>query len=288
MITLTKFDGQHFCPPVFRQIEGFSGPLYYAQRKTGHPYALAANSWAAVESALHRVLDDFDAFSGKMERAGRERVVAHLLQSHSAFVARVAEFTETLEKRVVPAFVPNGQSARIKSIKGVSTHVDMINNRQKHNQNFFQPITGVSSDKRSIPGFFIAEVTPRGVQRPNPEFHKGRPAFSFAIEIRATLVTAYVVAKKVGAFIEKISSEFGPVGVDRSEGLRIDLLRRVAELPIDTFPFEGAMTMPLWQFSGDHLNIRRAGGNVTPAQLPINFLVPFTPLPGALSFQPPR
>ncbi len=295
-ITLDTKDGQHYRPPLFRQIEQYDGSLYNVDRKRGHPLALALKSWAGVESALDRGLDDFtqlaEAFdTSRCDIEHNKKIVSHALQSYGSFLARVADFIETIGEKVASCFVKEGNKTSIRNLRNDRLHIDLINNAIKHNQNFLSSLLVITPEGKKIQGFAVYELTARGMQRPNPIIHKAHRAFSFATEIRRTLATAYIVGDNVGQFITALSKN-APTRplqqrVDPNEYHLLGLIQRVIDLPIDVFPDENSTTMPFWHFENGVLTIRRAGGKAIPAPRQSTFVMPATPVIGALSIQVP-
>jgi len=290
-ILRTASDGHRYRPGLFRAVEQFEGPMYYEQRAQAHPIPTATNSWNRVEGAADRVLGDFNALSIVLGANPRNPIgqptFERLLQSHSALISRVAEFIETISENVAACFVSPGGRVRVAELRPSRRHVDLICNALKHNQNILTPIVGESRGGVVIPGFVVFEVTPGGVQRPNPLIHNIRRAFSFAVEIRRTLAAAYVVGENVGRLIGTASANNGCQRNDESEARRVQLLKQVSQLPIDIFPFEGSRDMPLWEFPESKLTIRQSGGRVAAAPAPIKMITTFTPQIGALSFERP-
>lgn len=292
-IVLDDRDGQQYRPPLFRQIEQHGGPLFNIDRGYGHPFALASKSWASVESALDRVLDDFsrlaEAFEDNNEQS--RNVASHALQSFGAFSARTAEFIETITENVASCFVKPREKISIRNLKNDRKHIDLINNFIKHNQNFFSSILLLTPEGIKIHGFAVYEVTASGVQRPNAIVHKNRRAFSFANEIRSTFTAAYIVGDNVGRFISSTlqNAPLQPLQQrpNPNEKHFFGLIRKLINLPIYVFPDEGRTTMPFLEFENGILTIRRQGGDAISASPQSRFIFPATPVVGALKIQVP-
>ena len=272
---------------MFRQIEAFGGTLHHEKHDLAHPIALASSSWTAVERALNRAIIDFSTvLAGRFKPGNPEYAVA--LDSHAALIGRAAEFIETLTENVASAFVVPGEKLRISHVKKERRHIDVICNKLKHNQNFLAPVTATANDGRIAYGFSVYSIDAKGEQHPNPEIHKQAEAFSLPLEIRRTIVDCYVISERVSEFVE----QYGSINLYSMEtpaledGQRLDLFKRVSELPKTCFPFEKG-PFPVVGVEGSELTIRPSGGDAERLPHNVTMVVSGTPYLGALKIKVP-
>jgi hypothetical protein len=288
-IVRRALDNFGYKPGPFPEIRRYEGPTFAAGRKLPHPLALASISWAAVERALLRVLDSFSIVQGELDPI-RSAAFPHLLDEYAVLIARLAEYIETISENVAAYFVPRKSKLNIAYLDTDRRDVDLICNKMKHNQNFLVPAQGVAPDGRVVIGFALYEITHEGLQRPNKNLHATRPAFSFAIEVRRALTAAYLVGQSVGEFIAKqgpmkqvLEAEANDLSADRYL-----LLKRVAKLPMDVFPWESSSDMPDWNTAGDELRLAAHGGAIRPTPDAIKMTINITILVGGLSVEVPH
>lgn len=282
-------DNCGYKPGPFPDIRRYEGPTFAADRKLPHPVALASVSWAAVERALLRVLDSFSRVQRELDPIGSP-AFPHLLDEHAVLIARLAEYIETISESVAAYFVPRRAKLNIAHLDKDRRDIDLVCNRIKHNQNFLVPVQGVTPDGRVVIGFALYEITHEGLQRPNKNLHATRPAFSFAVEIRRVLTAAYLIGQSVGDFIARQGPVKDTLDAEPNDAgdERFSLLKRVAELPVDAFPWESSSEMPDWNASGDELRIGAQGGMVRPTPNSIRMTVKVRILVGGLSVEVPH
>ena len=280
-------DGHRYRPSIFRQIESFGGELHHEERGLAHPHALASVPWAGFEGALSRAVTDFEALRVTGGEPGSD-AFRRALESYAALLAQGVAFSDTIWKPVAECFLPVGEEPKIPHVAKDRRHIAMICNKPKHNQNFLTPVTGTADDGRKVLGFSVYEITPKGVQISNREIHSEAEAFSLALEIKRAVTTVFVIGERMADFISSIAVPNSIPAASLSGGdiARVELLRRVCELPSDRFPFERG-DVPGIEFSGTEVTIRSSGRFARRLPGQIRMTVSATPQLGALSIKVP-
>lgn len=261
-LVLTETDGQQHRPPMFRQAEGYSGPLFHHERDLPHPISTATHAWDQVEAALRRDVAAFEAAQAlAAAEPSRNTEYDDLLVAHRELIYRVAEFTEAVADKVPPCFVPVGKKANVPaSVREIRRHADQVCNKLKHNQNRLIP-TMARTPFDVVLGYTVCEIH-RGVTlQPSSTIHAERRAFSFACDIRQLLADVFIIGGKIGRLIES-RGDIRDTQCTPTPSSRFALFRAIQTLPTVIFPFERSAHMPLWQIDGSTLTIKRIGGQL--------------------------
>lgn len=95
----------------------------------------------------------------------------------------------------------------VKQIKITRDHLGLIVNRIKHDQRKVSCFSIIGNNQKKYFGFFIEGVDENNFIVPDPEIHKNfkgmRTAFSFARELRLSLVNIFIVSAIVETFISE-------------------------------------------------------------------------------------
>ena len=185
------------------------------------------------------------------------------------------EFIEDIERNIAKCL--SSDAKRIVNISGPDSlrkSIALPCNRLKHNHNRlgFVAASGLLFTAQGLAIYHTKNDT----LEPNPEIHKDRRAFSFNVELRRLLANLYFYADEAAIKIRALLLPQVPrTKIHSSDAPTAETLKRIANLPIYSFPFEKSKHMPSIEFDGHQLAIKESGGSILPASGQFSMMAQF-------------
>lgn len=254
-----------FEPEVVAQLEALrEAPLSHMQRRLHHPidiYAIASHEvWDNLNDLLDMVNDITNKqlyLPGHGKGAWKKLLVRQLDHTLDALV----QFLDSCRAIIKCCFIGDGESKHAKSIRrfndAVRPFADRlchIVNKIKHEQRTLQVIY-FHNPGLFIPGYFVEGVIDVGVAGPEPALHHdSSSAFSLNRDLAIYVCTIYLASAALAQEVRQVT-KLAPAAIGeytgKHSGMIASVLKKVSLLPLDFFPDEIGMPVPLVRYKRD-------------------------------------
>lgn len=256
------FKNTSFEPEVVAQLEALrDAPLSHLQRCLHHPIDIYAIASHEVWDNLNDLLDLLNEVSEKQlylpsheEETWKKLLVRQLDHTLDALV----QFLDSCRAIIKCCFTGDNADKYTKSIRRFNDAIAPLAdrlchtvNKIKHEQRVLQVIY-FHNPGVFIPGYFVEGIIDAGVAGPDPKLHKdSNSAFSLNRDL-PIFVCAIYLASAVLAHEIRQATKLAPAALGERKGNRdskiTSVLKKVSLLPLDFFPDEISMPVPLVRY----------------------------------------
>jgi hypothetical protein len=250
-----------FEPDVVAYLDALrEAPLSHIERRLHHPIDIYAIASHEVWDNLNDLLDLVNEISekqlylpGNKDTTWKKRLLRQLDHTLDALV----QFLDSCRAIIKCCFVGDSSDKFTKSIRRFNDAIYPLAdrlchaiNKIKHEQRTLQVIY-LHNPGFFIPGYFVEGILEAGVAGPEPALHKGsNSAFSLNRDIPIYVCVIYLASAALAQIIRqptKIAHAVLSDSMVRSEKIA-SVLKKVSLLPLEFFPDEIKMPVPLVRF----------------------------------------